>query len=453
MDLERGQKIMMDKLIDTPWLLRITALVLAVMLFFVVRPDGSPNDVDSTASGMNETVLEDVPVELRYDDSNFVVTGVPQTVDVKIKGPVGIVITTQTGRNYKVVLNVKDKPTGEHKINFQAEGFSDKLTVEVDPKSVNVKVEERITKDVRVEPEINESQIASGRYVKSMTTEPQTVTVSGAKSAIESINYVKATVSADKDVSKTFEKSAGVKIFDRDLNILNVDVEPKTVKVKVEIAEYNREVPVVVNQKGKPAKNYTVSSLEPKTKKILIYGSQTDIDQIQAITVDADVSDLKKSATIEGKIQLPKGVTSTSVSSIDVKATIAKDTDDDTDEEAEEVESESTTTEDDVVSNTTDSNSVEKKTFKNINIQLSGMDTEQFEQQFLEPKTGQIDIDAEGEEAKIADLTKADINAFVDASKVEEGTQELPVQIKGPDGIAYNPSFANVKIKFTKQAS
>lgn len=432
----------MDRMMDNPWLLRITALVLAVMLFFVVRPDGSStNDVDSTASGMKEQILEDVPVELRYDDSNFVVSGVPQTVDVKIEGPIGIVITTQTGRNFKVVLNVKDKPTGEHTIAFEPEGFSDKLAVEVEPKNVKVKVEERITKDVRVEPEINESQIAEGNFVKAMTTEPQTVTVSGAKSAIESINYVKATVSADKGVSKTFEKSAGVKIFDRDLNILNVDVEPKTVKVKVEIGEYNREVPVVVNQKGKVAKGYLVSSLVPKTKKVLIYGSKTDIDQIQAVTVDADISDLKKSATLEGKLQLPKGVTSMSVSSIDVKATIKKDTDEDSDEEEEEV------------AIAADEDSVGTKTFKNINIQLSGMDTEQFEQEFLEPETGQVNIDAEGEEAEIANLNEADINVFVDASEVKEGTQELPVQVEGPDGVTYNPSFANVKIKFTKQAS
>lgn len=428
---------------DNPWLLRITALALAVLLFFVVKPDGTANDVDSTTSGMKEAVLEDVPVELRYDDSVFVVTGVPQTVDVKIEGPIGIVITTQTGRNFKVVLNVKDKPTGEHTIAFQPEGFSDKLAVTINPKNVKVKVEERITKDVRVEPEINESQIAAGSFVKSMMTEPQTVTVSGAKSAIESINYVKATVSADKGVSKTFEKSAGVKIFDRDLNILNVDVEPKTVKVKVEIGEYNREVPVVVNQKGKAAKGYKVSSLVPKMKKVLIYGSKTDIDQIQAITVDADVSGLKKSSTLEGKLQLPKGVTSTSVSSIDVKATIKKDEDKDQADDEEK----------DDVASSSEADSVGTKTFKNINIQLSGMDTDEFEQEFLEPQTGQVNIDAEGKEAEIANLNKADINVFVDASNVKEGTQELPVQVEGPDGVSYSPSFANVKIKFTKQAA
>lgn len=453
----------MDKLIDNPWLLRITALALAVLMFFSVRPEsGTTNNVDSTTSGMKELVLDDVPVELRYDDSNFVVTGVPQTVDVKIEGPVGIVITTQTGRNFKVVLNVKDQPTGEHKIKFEPEGFSDKLKVQVDPKNVKVKVEERITKDVRVEPEINENQIADGKFVKSMTTEPQTVTVSGAKSAIESINYVKATVSAENGVDKTFEKSAGVKIFDRDLNILNVDVEPKTVKVKVELGEYNREVPVVVHQKGKVSKGYTVESLVPKTKTVFIYGSKSNIDQIRQVTVDADVEDLKKSATIEGEIQLPKGVTSMSVNSINVKVNIKKEAEESpeddepskNDESSKEDEPEPKEVEvtTDTVANA-DADAVKQKSIKNINIQLNGLDNNQFEQEFLNPTTGQLDVEAEGKDDKITSLTKVDLNVFVDAANVEEGTQELTVQVEGPDGLTFKPSLATVKVKFTKQES
>lgn len=430
----------MDKYMDNPWFLRSLALVLAILIFFTVRPDGTGNEIDSTTSSVRETVLEDVPVELRYDDTNFVVSGVPQTVDVKIEGPIGIVITTQTGRNFKVVVNVKDKPSGEYTMEFEPEGFSDKLNVVVDPKTVKLKVEERITKDVQVEPEINENQIADQMYVKSMTTEPQTVTVSGAKSAIESISYVKATVSAENGVEKTFEKTAGVKIFDRELNILNVDVEPKTVKVKVDLGEYNREVPVVVNQKGKPAKGYIVNSLEPKTPKIVIYGSRSDIDTIQQVTVDADVSGLKKSATLEGKIQKPKGVTSMSMQSLDVKMKISKESASDVEDANEEK---------DTTKETADER--QEKTFNNINVNLSGLNISDFEQEFVSPKTGQIDVEAEGSAKELETLTEADINVSVDASQIAEGTSELPIRVDGPEGITFNPSMETVKIKFTKQ--
>lgn len=426
----------MDKLIDNPWLLRITALVLAVLIFFSVRPSGNENDIDSTSSGVKEVLLEDVPVELSYDDTNFVVTGVPQTVKVKIEGPIGIVITTQTGRNFKVVVNVKDKPSGEYSIRYEPEGFSDKLNVTVDPRTVKVNVEERITKDVSVEPEINENQLAEGKYVKSMTTEPQTVTVSGAKSAIDSISYVKATASAEKGVEKTFEKTAGVKIFDRDLNILNVDVEPKTVKVRVDIGDYSREVPVVVNQKGKPAKGYAVNSLTPKVNKILIYGSKSNIDHIQQVTVDADVTDLKKSTTIEGKLQQPKGVTSMSMNSMSVSAKISK---------------EATSDKEDEESTAASKDERQQKVFKALNIQLNGLNEDEFDQEFISPQTGQIDVEAEGVASQITALEKSSINVFIDASAVEEGTSGFPIQVEGPSGLTFNPSMENVDIKFTKK--
>lgn len=438
----------MDKYIDTPWILRITALALAVLMFFSVKPNGSETNVDTTASGMKSEILQDIPVELKYDDSNFVVTGVPQTVNVKITGPIGIVITTQSGRNAKVVVNVKDKPSGEHVVKFVPEGFSDKLEVAVEPKTVKVSVEERITKDVQVEPEINESQLEDGKFVKSMTTEPQMVTVSGAKSAIESINYVKATVSADNGANKTFEKTAGVKIFDRDLNILNVDVEPKTVKVKVEIGEYNREVPLTITKKGKPAKGYVVDSLETKTKKVIIYGAKSDIDQIQQISAEVDVSDIKKSTTSTGKLVKPTGVTSVSIDNIDVKVKVSKD--DGTDSSA----TEDTNKEDeDEVTTTQSTDTQQTKTFKNLNIQLSGLDTEQYNQEFIAPKTGQVDVKVEGTKDKIKTLSATDLSVYVDAQNVSEGTEELPIKVDGPEGITTSLSTANLKLIFTKQTS
>lgn len=438
----------MDKYIDTPWILRITALALAVLMFFSVKPNGSETNVDTTASGMKSEILQDIPVELKYDDSNFVVTGVPQTVNVKITGPIGIVITTQSGRNAKVVVNVKDKPSGEHVVKFVPEGFSDKLEVAVEPKTVKVSVEERITKDVQVEPEINESQLEDGKFVKSMTTEPQMVTVSGAKSAIESINYVKATVSADNGANKTFEKTAGVKIFDRDLNILNVDVEPKTVKVKVEIGEYNREVPLTITKKGKPAKGYVVDSLETKTKKVIIYGAKSDIDQIQQISAEVDVSDIKKSTTSTGKLVKPTGVTSVSIDNIDVKVKVSKD--DGTDSSA----TEDTNKEDeDEVTTTQSTDTQQTKTFKNLNIQLSGLDTEQYNQEFIAPKTGQVDVKVEGTKDKIKTLSATDLSVYVDAQNVSEGTEELPIKVDGPAGITTSLSTANLKLIFTKQTS
>lgn len=438
--MERGQKIV-NKFIDNPWMLRITALALAILMFFSVRPSG--NTIDSTNSDIKEEVLRDVPVELRYDDNNFVVTGVPQTVDVKISGPVGIVITTKTGRNIKVVANIKDQPSGTHVVKFEPEGFSDKLAVEVEPKTAKVNVEERITKDVKVEPEINEGQLADTKYVKNMTTEPETVTVSGAKSAIDRITYVKATVSASKDADKTFEKVAGIKIFDRNMNILNVDVEPKTVKVKVELSEYNKEVPLVVNQKGKPAKGYTVDGVTPKSDKVLVYGSRGNLEKIQQVVVNADVEGLKKTTTVKGTLEKPTGVADLSFAAVDVRVKVSKEN-----ETSAKNKNETDTAKKDEEDTATED---VEKTFKNINVKLQGMNITDYSAEFITPSSGQINVIAKGASKLISALTTADIQAFADASKIDDGIQELPIQVKSSEGIELTPSLDQIKVRFTKQ--
>ncbi|WP_249646235.1 CdaR family protein, partial [Lysinibacillus sp. D3C2_S12] len=82
-----------------------------------------------------------------------------------------------------------------------------------------------------------------------------TVYVTGAKSALESISYVKATVTGEQGLTQSFSQEAAVKVLDRDLNKLDVTIEPETVKVQVDIVEYSREIPVVLRETGQAAED------------------------------------------------------------------------------------------------------------------------------------------------------------------------------------------------------
>ena len=51
-------------------------------------------------------------------------------------------------------------------------------------------------------------------------------------------------------MKQSFTQEATVKVLDRDLNKLDVTIEPEIVKVQVDIAEYSREIPVVLKETG-----------------------------------------------------------------------------------------------------------------------------------------------------------------------------------------------------------
>ena len=80
----------MDKMMDSPWVLRLTSLALAILLFFSVRSEINSNE--RLTVNMQEDVIRDVPVEVYYDTDNLIVTGIPAVVDVRIKGPSHVVL-------------------------------------------------------------------------------------------------------------------------------------------------------------------------------------------------------------------------------------------------------------------------------------------------------------------------------------------------------------------------
>ena len=65
----------MDKMMDSPWFLRITALLLAMLLFLTIKSD--EENLNAATNGNMTDIIRDVPVEVYYDDENLVVTGVP----------------------------------------------------------------------------------------------------------------------------------------------------------------------------------------------------------------------------------------------------------------------------------------------------------------------------------------------------------------------------------------
>ena len=139
---------------------------------------------------------------------------------------------------------------GRHTVKIEAENLSDKLNVRLDPSTVDVVIEEKISKQFKVDPEMNERLLAEDYYVVKMEVGPSTIEVTGAKSVVEAISFVKVSVTGDPGITKSFEQKGRVRVLDRDLNKLDVLIDPEEVTVKVEIEENNKEVPIVLRERG-----------------------------------------------------------------------------------------------------------------------------------------------------------------------------------------------------------
>lgn len=332
----------MDKLFDSHWALRVVALILAILLFFYAKAQIESGQ--STSINPEMDIITNVPLEAYYDSENLIVSGLPETVDVKIEGPVQIVIEAKLRKDFKVFVDLNSLLIGEHRVTIQHENFSEKLDVTIDPKVVDIVIEEKVTKEVSVDPELNNGRIAEGYELVGMSTEPDTVLVTGAKSIIDKISYVKATINAEDGINASFEQEANVKVLDSSLNKLDVAIEPATVNVKVDVRAYSREIPIVIRQTGTPMEGVTINSLTSKIKTIEVFGPKTMIDPLTQLEVEFDVSEIKESGVYDVDLVLPNGATRLSAKSIEVQANVTKKTTEPEEETPEEPEEEQPTT-------------------------------------------------------------------------------------------------------------
>jgi len=310
----------MDKMMDSPWFLRITALLLAILLFLTIKAD--QDNLNAATTGNVTDILRDVPVEVYYDDGNLVLTGVPETVDMTIVGPTSIVQTAKQLQDFTVFVDLRDLNMGQHNIMLQVENVSDKLQVRLDPAYIEVNIEERVTRELRVDPEFNERLLDEGFILTGMKIDPERVRVTGAKSIIDSISFVKATVSGEQGLTKSFTEESSVKVLDKDLSKLNVTIEPQQVNVTVDIEEYSKEVPITLRQTGTAKEGVTINNLTASFTMVNVYGNQAVVDMLEEIFVDVDISKLDDSKQLTLKIPQPEGVSRISESELKVDADV-----------------------------------------------------------------------------------------------------------------------------------
>lgn len=410
----------MDKMMDNPWFLRITALLLAMLLFLTIK-SGEEN-TNAGASGNSRDIIRDVPVEVFYDDNNLIVTGVPKTVDLTISGPSALVRSAKQLRDFSVFVDLRQLDMGEHaNVKVQVENVSDKLEVSLDPGYIVVNIEERISQKFDVEPEMNNRLLAENFVITGMSSDPKTVVVTGPKSVIESIAFVKATVTGEPGIDKTFTKEANVSVLDSNLRKLSVAIEPQQINVKVEVEEYSREIPITLKRKGEPMEGVTINNLTPFSSSVRVFGSKASIDELEEIIVEVDVSKLEDSETLTIKIPVPDGVSSLSKTEIEVRADVtpAPVIEEDPEEE--------------------DSAQLESRDFADLDVEIRGLDNQQ-KASFIEPENGQVLITVRGENSYLDSLNKEDFKLYVDASNATNGENKLDVKVEGPENVTWTVS-------------
>ncbi len=406
----------MDKLMDNPWFIKIIALLLAFLLYSSV-PNTSNKANDVNVPGDQSTgTIPDMPLKAYYDTKNLVVTGLPGTVNVTLKGPTSILQQAKMLKNFEVYADLTKAKVGKQTVKLKIRNLSDKLIATLNPAYVNVSVQEKITKEFKVGTEFNSNLLQDGYAAGQPIVEPNRVKITGAKDIIDQITYVKATLDVKQPISETFTQDARIRVLDRELNKLDVIVQPETVRVTIPVKNTSKTVPISIVQKGTPPTGVSIDSVDLDTKEATITGSEEVLKDTDRVRVEVDVSKITDDTTLTLPVIIPNGITK--VSPQLVKATVK----------------------------------VKKpgqKTVSSLPIKTEGLSA-QYKAEFKDPANQSVNLTVTGSSDSVNTVAAADFNVYVNLANMTEGNYNVKIQVDGPPNVNWQLDKQTAQITILK---
>ncbi|UHA60925.1 YbbR-like domain-containing protein [Metabacillus litoralis] len=309
----------MDRLMNNHWVMRIIALFLAIMLYASVNIEsGSQGGTQSTnpfnsSPSLDKATVTDVPVVTYFDQENLVVTGVPEAVNVTLEGPTVALTKARTVKDFEIYADLNNLSIGTHRVQLKIKNLSEDLEASINPSTITVSIEEKVTKDFPVEVDFtNEDKLEEGYTPDQPIVNPNSIRVTASKEVIDRIETVQATVNLET-AKETINQESRITIYDSDGNILPVEVEPSVVDVTVPIKSPSKTLPFKISREGELEKGLSILSIEPNPKEITVYGPLDVLEKYEFLDgIKVDLSKIQKDTSIEVDVPVPEGITKVS---------------------------------------------------------------------------------------------------------------------------------------------
>ncbi|WP_172840550.1 CdaR family protein [Virgibacillus phasianinus] len=407
----------MDNWFKSKWFVRIISLAFAILLYVFVSFDVNGNQLenDSRIPDDSEDIetIENFPLDIKIDAEKYVVSGVPEYVKVQLQGSPGVLVPAARQQNFNAYVDLEDLGPGKHTVEVKYSNVPDNLDVYIEPKEINVIIEERASEEFTVNVDfINTDKLPEGFELGSSEVQPKKVTITSSKNIIDQIGIVKVFVDVAGLKESIDSREVPVNVYDSQGNELNVNVKPQNVVVSAELLNPSKTVPVAVPTTGELPKDYSLASIKAGLDEVEVFATNSilaDIDKVQ--TEEINLSDITKSQTIEAKLAPPDGATIPETDTVEV-----------------EIELEQT------------------KTIEDVAIDVDNLSDGQ-ELSFLTPEDAKMKVDVAGSEKDISKLNAEKIKLTVDAEGLDEGEHKLPIVIVGPENVKITPEMEQVTIE------
>lgn len=393
------------------------SLFLAVVIFIMIDQK-ILLFTDNTAE-----VLKNQEVKIIYNEEKYVVEGLPESVDITLIGSkTDLYIAKQSSSHY-VTIDLSGLKPGTHKVNIEYNQNNGSIEYMVNPSVATVIIYEKVSETRTMSVDLlNKDSLDSKLVVENVNYDTDKIVIKGAEHQLKEVVEVKALV----DLNNITTQAAGtytindvpLKAYDKDGEVVDVEIVPGTIDVEVEIASPSKELPIKLIPVGEVASGYAISSMNASETKVVVYGDSETLNNLKSIPVEIDVSGLKEGKTYKLELEKPVGVKSLSINNITVTVGIGN---------------------------------VANKKIENVKINIRNL-SDDYKVIVNDASSTEVTVNLKGVQSVINSITADDITPYIDLEGYEPGQYEVEVKVEGSDNkVQYTPMTKKVKIEIVKK--
>ena len=390
----------MDKWLSNTTVVRIVALVIAVLLWAVVQFDEKPPSGSLTSQIQTMSISDVQLVYIGLDETQYRLQSLdPPLINLTLTGRTSSINRVNT-LNYRVQVNLANIQEGTHSLPLEGVGFPPGVEVKILPSSVSVTIEKLNKKEVPVHI-LLEGRPADGFIAGDPIITPERVNVTLPSSMLDQVDSVSAKINID-GATEPIGKEVKLKAFDKYGNEMNLSITPSVVDVEVPITSPFVSLPIQLRFAGEPATGYSVASYNQNVNRITVYGPENVLNQFEFYEGPTiDLSGLNEDAEIILDIPLKPGVTQIQPTQVQLSVDV----------------------EPSVITTVSD-----------VPISISGQN-QHYDAVMRKPEDGLLDIQISGAPNLVEPVEAEDIQAIIDVSNLPPGHYELPTTLLFPNFI------------------
>jgi YbbR domain-containing protein len=283
----------------------ILALLLAIVVWVMAVYEEDPPRTD---------VIRAVPIQyVNLGEGLDLVGKAEDRVSVQLHAPASL-WSSMTADSVEAKVDLAGLGVGIHNVDVEVRPLEKTaMVVKRTPARVVVQLEEKLTREEVVRTDVADADtVPLGYAIAPARVVPYSVTLSGPRSAVDSVSEVVATVWLRGSKTAVETQVAPVPLNTRGEPVSGVQISPATVSVVLGVtalAEF-RDVTVRASITGAPAAGYWVSNISVEPPTLTIEGKPEVVRTMPAVvsTAPIDVTGVSESISKRVPLELPEDV-------------------------------------------------------------------------------------------------------------------------------------------------